>query len=98
MVNTLLARHAQSHQAILASRLTRYDRLFRQRLRQAQGLLGGQRAYGVFYSTLSNQAGLLAFIDVFRLIAVVCLVCLPVALFFKKTDITSEQRLTEMDK
>jgi DHA2 family multidrug resistance protein len=84
VVNTVLARRAQSHQATLASRLTTYDRIFRQRLRQAQGLLGGQRAYGVFYSRVLQQSSLLAFIDVFRLIALLCLMCAPLALFFEK--------------
>jgi DHA2 family multidrug resistance protein len=101
VVNTQLARRAQSHQATLASRLTPYDRLFRQQLRQAQGLLGGQRAYGVFYSTLLNQAALLAFIDVFRLIALVCLVCAPLALFFEKAGrraAASEQELPALAK
>jgi len=93
-VTTLLARRAQWHQTILASRLTRYDRLFNQRLRQMQGLLGGQRAYGVIYGGLLNQAALLAFIDNFRFLTLLCLLCAPLALFFKKTETTSEQRLT----
>jgi hypothetical protein len=34
---------------------------------------------------LLNQAALLAFIDNFRILALLCALCAPLALFFKKT-------------
>jgi MFS transporter, DHA2 family, multidrug resistance protein len=95
-VTSLLARRAQWHQTILVSHLTPFNRLFRQRFQQSQRWLGGQRAYGVFYGVLLNQAALLAFIDNFRLLTLLCVVCVPLALFFKKTERTSEQRLTAL--
>jgi DHA2 family multidrug resistance protein len=84
VMTTLLARRAQWHQTTLVARLTPYDRLFRQRLQQSQRWLGGQRAYGVFYDSLLRQSSLLAFIYCFRLLALLCLVCVPLALCFKR--------------
>jgi DHA2 family multidrug resistance protein len=86
VVTSLLARRAQWHQTILVSHLTPFNRLFRQRFQQSQRWLGGQRAYGVFYGVLLNQAALLAFIDNFRLLTLLCLVCAPLALCFKKPE------------
>jgi DHA2 family multidrug resistance protein len=94
MVTTLLARRQQWHHTILTSRLTPHNRLFRQQLGQAQRLLDGgqifsrqsQRAYGVIYGRLLKQAALLAFIDNFCLLTLLCLLCAPLALFFKRAE------------
>jgi len=94
VVTTLLARRRQWHQTVLTSHLTSHNRLFRQQLGQVQRLLAGgqiffkrsQRAYGVIYGMLLNQAALLAFIDNFRLLASLCLLCAPLALFFTKGE------------
>lgn len=85
-VTTLFARRAQWHQTTLVARLTPYDRLFRQQLQQSQRRLGGQQAYAVIYERLLKQAGLLAFLDNFRLLTLLCLVCVPLALLLKKTE------------
>jgi MFS transporter, DHA2 family, multidrug resistance protein len=83
-VTTLLARRKQWYQTSLTSHLTPYDLPFRQRLREVQGLLGGQRAYGHIYDGVLKQSSLLAFIHCFRLLALLCLVCVPLALCFTK--------------
>jgi DHA2 family multidrug resistance protein len=93
-VTTMLARRQQWHQATLVSHLTPHNRLFRQQLVHVQRLLGGgqiffgrsQRAYGVIYGALLKQATLLAFIDNFRLLTLLCLLCAPLALFFTKRN------------
>ena len=85
-VTTLLARRKQLYQSRLASHLTPYDWPLRQRLREAQGLLGGQRAYGRIYGMLLQQSCLLAFLDCFRILALICLVCVPLALCFKTPE------------
>ncbi len=50
------------------------------------GLLLGtsatQQAYGAMYQTLVRQATLLAYIDNFRLLAFICLLCLPAGFLF----------------
>jgi MFS transporter, DHA2 family, multidrug resistance protein len=84
VMTTLLARRAQWHQAILAGSLTPYDRVFKRQLGQLRGLVG-QRAYGLFYGNLLNQASLLAFMHCFRILALLCLLCAPLALCFKET-------------
>jgi hypothetical protein len=52
------------------------------------GLLLGtsatQQAYGAMYQTLVRQATLLAYIDNFRLLAFLCLLCMPAGFLFKK--------------
>ncbi len=55
-------------------------------LRQSQGSLGTERAYGLIYGRLLRQSALLAFVDIFRLLAVLCVVCVPLAFIFKKME------------
>jgi len=91
-VTTMLARSAQAHQAAMVSHLTPYDPVFRERLSEmvsnfaAHGnvVTATQQAYGVMYQTLVRQATLLAYIDNFRFLALLCLICLPAGLLFKK--------------
>jgi MFS transporter, DHA2 family, multidrug resistance protein len=91
-VTTMLARGAQVHQAAMVSHLTPYQPIFQERLRELAAALGhggnrvtaGQQAYGAIYETLVGQATLLAYLDNFRLLAFLCLLCIPAALLFKK--------------
>ena len=91
-VTTMLARGAQTHQAAMVSHLTPYDPVFQQRLHElaaafaARGnpLTASQQAYGAVYETLVGQATLLAYIDNFRLLAFLCLLCVPAALLFRR--------------
>jgi len=91
-VTTMLARGAQVNQAAMVQHLTPYDPAFQQRLHDmtsalaARGnpLTAAQQAFGALYQTLVGQATLLAYIDNFRLLAFLCVVCVPAALLFKK--------------
>ena len=90
-VTTMLARGAQVNQAAMVHRLTPYDPAFQQRLHgltetfaAGNSITASQKAYGAIYQTLVGQATLLAYIDNFRLLAFLCLVCVPAALLFKK--------------
>jgi DHA2 family multidrug resistance protein len=91
-VTTMLARGAQVHQAAMASHLTPYDPTFQQRLHDmttrlaAQGnpVSAPQQAVAAIYETLVQQATLLAYIDNFRLLAFLCLLCVPAAFLFRK--------------
>ncbi|HWQ35818.1 MAG TPA: DHA2 family efflux MFS transporter permease subunit [Blastocatellia bacterium] len=89
LVTTLLARGAQIHQAALVTHLTPYDPVFQQRLHEMMGALGNsatamQQAYGAIYGLLLRQAMLLSYIDNFRLLAALCVACIPAALLFKR--------------
>jgi len=93
-VTTLLARGGQVHQAAMVSHLTPYDPAFQQRIHQAQTALAAhtnsvtatQQAYGSLYGTLAKQSMLLSYIDDFRLLGFLCLICVPAALLFKKVN------------
>jgi MFS family permease len=87
-VTTMLARGAQVHQAAMVQHLTSYDPVFQRRLHeltvifaaQSNAVSAGQRAYGAIHDTLDGQATLLAYIDNFRLLALLCLLCIPAVL------------------
>jgi DHA2 family multidrug resistance protein len=88
-VTTLLARGAQVHQAALVSHLTPYDPAYQERLKQMTeafaargGSLALQQAQAGLYGTLVRQATVLSYIDVFRLLSFLCLLCVPAALLF----------------
>lgn len=91
-VTTMLARGAQVHQGMMVSHLTPYDPEFQQYVRELTGVIGAganfmtaqQQAYGAIYQTLVRQANLLAYIDNFRFLALMCVICAPAALLFKR--------------
>ena len=91
-VTTMLARGAQLHQAAMVHNLTPYDPAYQQRLHELTAALVArgnpmtavQQAYGAVYGTLVQQATLLAYIDNFRMLAFLCLLCIPAALLFKR--------------
>ncbi|HEY0386081.1 MAG TPA: DHA2 family efflux MFS transporter permease subunit, partial [Pyrinomonadaceae bacterium] len=92
LVTTFLARGAQTHQAAMVAHLTPYDPAFQQRLHQLTAALASrghpatavQQAYGSIYGIVLKQSMLLSYIDNFRLLAGLCIVCIPAALLFKR--------------
>jgi DHA2 family multidrug resistance protein len=79
----------QTHQAAMVSHLTPYDPVFQERLRQIAGGRGGsavvsQQTYAGIYGTLVRQATLLSYIDVFRMLSFLCLLCIPLTLLFER--------------
>ena len=98
MVTTLLARHAQAHQAILAQHVSPYDAEAAQRLRELEALfaprVGSQAAaaaaQAALYSMVVRQAMLLAFVDNFWLMAVLALCCVPVVFVLRRTRPSTE--------
>jgi DHA2 family multidrug resistance protein len=91
-VTTMLARGGQIHQAAMVSHLTPYDPMFQQRMQQltsamaaqSDSVTGAQQAYGAVYGTLVKQATLMSYIDDFRLLAFLCVLCIPVVFLFKR--------------
>jgi DHA2 family multidrug resistance protein len=90
IATTLLSRGAQTHQAVLASHLTPYDAAYE---RARQGLerfltthtdpvTASRQAVGLLYNLVLQQATLLAFLDVFRAISFLALICVPLAFLF----------------
>jgi DHA2 family multidrug resistance protein len=86
-MTTFLARGAQTHQAALAQNLTPYNPAFQDLVQRVQDNLGGasvEQAYGVIYGMVVKQASVLSYIDNFRLLFYLCLLCAPAAFLFKK--------------
>ena len=92
LVTTLLARGAQIHQAAMVSHLTPYDPALQQRLHQMTGTFGAQsgsgapiqQAYAAIYGSLVQQATVLSYIDIFRLLAFICFLGVPATLLFER--------------
>jgi DHA2 family multidrug resistance protein len=89
-MSTLLSRGAQAHQAVISSHVTPYDPAFQQRIEQIQGATGAvgglvsPEALASVYGEVVRQSTLLSFMDNFRLLALLCLLCVPVALLFRR--------------
>jgi len=91
-VTTMLARGAQTHQALMVGHLTPTDPAFTQRLAAAKQLLSHQadpvtatqQAYSAVYSLLDQQAHLWAFVDNFYLFGLLALAGVPLVFLFKK--------------
>jgi DHA2 family multidrug resistance protein len=91
-MTTFLTRGAQAHQATLVTHLTPYDPTYQQWLGAAQAGLQPQvgpsdaaaKALGLVYRELIRQATLLSYVDNFRLISVMGLLCIPLVLLFRK--------------
>ncbi len=100
LATTLLARSAQAHQAVLASHLTPYDPAYEQARQSLQRYLSthtdpvtaSRQALGMLYNLLVQQATLLAFLDVFRSISFLALVCVPMAFLFARVRTRRVQR------
>jgi DHA2 family multidrug resistance protein len=94
LVTTLLSRGSQAHQADLSGHLSTSNPVFAERHAMlTQGFsheLGRHAASGaangVLYGELLRQSALAAYIDNFRLLAMLCIVCVPFLLLFKKAQ------------
>jgi DHA2 family multidrug resistance protein len=95
-VTTMLARGAQTHQALMVGHLTPYDPAFAQRFAAAKNLLAQhtdpvtatRQAYNAVYSLLDQQAHLWAFMDNFYLFGLLALAGIPLIFLFKRVQYT----------
>jgi MFS transporter, DHA2 family, multidrug resistance protein len=95
LLETLIARRAQFHQDVLISHVTRAHQsfrtvtnglsadLFHRGLSQSQAMA---QTYVRMYHAVIDQATVESYIDVAWLIAVICLVMVPLVLMLKKND------------
>jgi DHA2 family multidrug resistance protein len=91
LMTTFLARGAQTHQAALVSHMTPYDTAYQEQLRGIQSALtpssgtyeAGQMAQALMGAQLSRQASLWAYVDDFRLLALMAFACLPGVLLLR---------------
>jgi DHA2 family multidrug resistance protein len=97
VTTTLLARSAQRHQALLVGHLAPENPLYRDRLDALTAALAPQvgagaadQALALLYQELVRQATLLAYVENFRLIALVCLGCVPLVFLFRRVRVRPE--------
>src|SRR6185312_3524612 len=92
-VVTMNARQLQRHINDLVAYINPYSSTAQAMLEQARNAFMGRgmdsatatkQAYGAVYGTVQQQAGMMAFNDVFFLLAVMFLLCLPLILIMKK--------------
>jgi DHA2 family multidrug resistance protein len=96
-VTTLLARDAQAKHALLVGHLASDNPAFQDYYLGLRGALtpevGGdaaaQQAYGVLYQLLQRQIAVLSYVDNFRLIALVCILCVPLVFLFRRVRRTT---------
>jgi DHA2 family multidrug resistance protein len=94
VVTTMLSRLAQTHQAQMVHNLAPGEPAFQERLAAIARAFGAQmspvdamqRAQAVIYGTLVKQASLLAYVDTFRLLAVLSLLAIPAVFLFKRVQ------------
>jgi DHA2 family multidrug resistance protein len=91
-ITTFVARTAQANQASLASHLSKFNPVYQHRLAGIQAGISAhvghwqamKQAPRMLYAILQQQAALLSYINNFRFFGIVCLVCTPLVLLFKK--------------
>ncbi len=91
LVTTLLTRGAQAHQSMMVGNLTGSNPAYWNSLQQLSGFFSEQRgagsasrlAMGSIYRSMVQQATLASYIDVFRLLAYLSLLCIPFLIFFR---------------
>jgi DHA2 family multidrug resistance protein len=90
---TMISRRAQLHQNFLAAHTSAYDLQFTATLASIKQALiaggmstveAGQRAAAMVYATIQQQASLLSYVDVFRIMAFVFLAVIPFALLARR--------------
>ena len=92
IMTTMLARNAQVHQAVLTTHATPYDTAYQQMVQQLTATLSrtmdaasaAQQATATVYGMLVKQAMVLSYIDNFRILAILCFLCVPAAFIFKR--------------
>jgi MFS transporter, DHA2 family, multidrug resistance protein len=95
MVTTMVARGSQAHQVTLVTHLTPLDPAYQSRLQELGGSLAHQvtaaqaqlMAPGAIYKSLLQQSSLLAFVDDFRWLAMLCFLSIAVVFFFNKVSV-----------
>lgn len=92
IMTTLLMRGQQFHQAVLTEHANQYNPAFQHAVEQIrQGIAvgldpvtGTSQAYGLIYQLIVRQAAVLAYNDIFWLLTMLCCLCIPAVVLFKR--------------
>ncbi len=89
ITQTLLVRREQFHQARITEGLTPLNRQFRDSLEQIGAAVGGRdQALAVIYRNVQQQAAMLSYVEVFRILMWAVIVLLPLLWFLRTADAT----------
>jgi hypothetical protein len=88
----MLERSAQTHQALMVGQLSPLNPQYQQRLETVRGFFAMrfsptdalERAHALIYHTLLQQADYWSFVNIFYLIAWLCVICVLGVLLFEK--------------
>ena len=97
LTTALVVRGTQTHSALLVGHLSPYRPEFQQYLQSATEMLSQYsdpataqpQAYGMLYGAMQQQANLFAYVDTFRLLAFLCLLCVPVVFCSRRRNHTA---------
>jgi MFS transporter, DHA2 family, multidrug resistance protein len=93
VTQTMMARGQQAHINILGSHVNPFSPAIQERIRQLQSAFMAQgadpvtamrRAHGILWATVQQQAAILTFNDVFRIMGVIMLLLVPVAFVMRR--------------
>ncbi len=94
VANTISQRHTQAHRYELLHNYSGASWLFNRQLggltatmaRHAGSRVSNLRAYEITSNSLTSQASVYAYVDVFRYFGFLCFACVPLAFFLKKAQ------------
>jgi DHA2 family multidrug resistance protein len=92
IMNTMLARHEQVHRNDLVHSINGASHTFQQQYQAMWGYLtqysaagtAGKQAFKMMDGMLNQQAALMSFVDDFRYLGFICLLCAPIAFAMKR--------------
>jgi DHA2 family multidrug resistance protein len=92
--NTIAQRHLQTHRNDIVHWLSGGNWIFRREIQMlsmqmhlhAGPRLAVRRAFYLTQQSLDNQAQLWAYVDIFRYLAFICAICVPIAFILKKSS------------
>jgi MFS transporter, DHA2 family, multidrug resistance protein len=86
-VSTMLVRRSQMHQERLSSTATRFYQPFVHFMQNTGGFT--QKNIVGFYGTLERQATMLSYLDVFKTMAIGCLIAMALVLLMRRVNRTA---------
>jgi MFS transporter, DHA2 family, multidrug resistance protein len=90
LVTNLLSSREQIHQAYLTQHFTAFDawrlNLMSPSRMPGSPTLGSTQDFGLIYQIIQQQSSLLAYNDIYRLLAITTLVCIPAFLLLRKPN------------
>jgi MFS transporter, DHA2 family, multidrug resistance protein len=95
LTTTLAERFAQARQTTLVAHLTPFDNAYQTTMRTTSNLFAGragdvtaqQQSLGSLYQQLLTQANFLAYLEIFRSLLLLCLVCVGAAMILKNVKV-----------